>query len=336
MVPLGWEDTMRCSGIAGMALLATFATVPGAVHGGVIAPSTTWGTLGSGPGQFQYPVGLSVDPSGSVYVVDQGNHRIQKFTNDGVFITQWGTRGSDDGQFDQPQDICIGQNGSIYVVEDQNHRVQRFSSDGAFEVKWGHFDSCDGNFQNPTGIGTDAQGNVYVADGGNERIQKFDPNGAFILKWGSWPDPCNPGEWLGETLGAVDVAGSGLGVVVTDRYANRLVTYSSEGTAGTSWGCSGSGSYARGIAIDAQNRVYVADFIRDVIQVFSETGSPIIEFGATGNGPGAFDLPASVAVDTDGNVFVADMRNHRIQKFSPSGITSSRRISWGSLRLKYR
>jgi hypothetical protein len=37
--------------------------------------------------------------SDNIYVVDAGNHRIQKFTNNGEFIATWGTRGTNEGQF---------------------------------------------------------------------------------------------------------------------------------------------------------------------------------------------------------------------------------------------
>ena len=40
---------------------------------------TTWGSLGSGDGQFMNLVGVATDGSGNVYVADTGNHRIQKF-----------------------------------------------------------------------------------------------------------------------------------------------------------------------------------------------------------------------------------------------------------------
>jgi tripartite motif-containing protein 71 len=38
-----------------------------------------WGSEGSDPGQFKRPNGIAVAPDGTVYVVDQGNDRIQAF-----------------------------------------------------------------------------------------------------------------------------------------------------------------------------------------------------------------------------------------------------------------
>ena len=62
-----------------------------------------WGSFGSGDGQFNFPNGVAVDPSGNVYVADAYNNRIQKFTGSGAFITKWGSFGSGDGQFAFPQ-----------------------------------------------------------------------------------------------------------------------------------------------------------------------------------------------------------------------------------------
>ena len=41
---------------------------------------TQWGSTGTGDDQFDDPVGLTVDTSGSVYVLDSGNNRVQKIT----------------------------------------------------------------------------------------------------------------------------------------------------------------------------------------------------------------------------------------------------------------
>src|SRR5258707_5519195 len=52
----------------------------------------------SGAGQFHFPAAIAVDPDGSVYVVDSWNARVEKFSEDGLFLTQWGSFGPGDGQ----------------------------------------------------------------------------------------------------------------------------------------------------------------------------------------------------------------------------------------------
>ena len=39
-----------------------------------------WGTYGTGNGQFSGPTAVETDASGNIYVADQNNARIQKFT----------------------------------------------------------------------------------------------------------------------------------------------------------------------------------------------------------------------------------------------------------------
>jgi len=48
-----------------------------------------------------------VASDGSVYVSDWFNHRIQKFTSEGVFVSKWGTEGTGDGQFIQPATVAV-------------------------------------------------------------------------------------------------------------------------------------------------------------------------------------------------------------------------------------
>ena len=87
---------------------------------------TKWGSEGSGDGQFGAegpveweggPRGIAVDQSGNVYVADQCNHRIQKFTSNGDFITKWGSLGSGVGQFKYPHGIAIDESGHVYVAD---------------------------------------------------------------------------------------------------------------------------------------------------------------------------------------------------------------------------
>ena len=62
-----------------------------------------WGSSGSGPGQFQTPIGIDEDESKqNVYVTDVGNNRVERFTSSGLFVAQWGSLGSGPGQFANP------------------------------------------------------------------------------------------------------------------------------------------------------------------------------------------------------------------------------------------
>ena len=101
-----------------------------------------WPTLPQ-PWYFSYPQDIAIGPDGSVYIADSGFCRIQKFTQDGQFITRWGRQGTGDGEFSVargywqelpsgPNGIAIDNNGNVYVADTYNHRIQKFTSDGVF------------------------------------------------------------------------------------------------------------------------------------------------------------------------------------------------------------
>jgi DNA-binding beta-propeller fold protein YncE len=85
-----------------------------------------WGSYGSGDGQFNEPYGIAVDSPGYVYVVDNKNNRVQKFTPSGGFVTKWGSPGSGDGQFQWPWGVAVDSSGYVYVADTGNHRIQKF------------------------------------------------------------------------------------------------------------------------------------------------------------------------------------------------------------------
>jgi tripartite motif-containing protein 71 len=72
-----------------------------------------WGSLGSGEGQFNWPIGIALAPNGNIYVADKYNHRIQYFTWNGSFRGSWGTYGTGDGNFSHPEGVTVTPNGNV-------------------------------------------------------------------------------------------------------------------------------------------------------------------------------------------------------------------------------
>ena len=67
----------------------------------------SFGTHGSGQGQFDCPCGIAVDGEGNILVIVFRNHHIQKFTAEGQFLAAVGTEGSGPLQFSYPTDIAF-------------------------------------------------------------------------------------------------------------------------------------------------------------------------------------------------------------------------------------
>jgi YYY domain-containing protein len=84
-------------------------------------------------------------------------------------------------------------------------------------------------------------------------------------------------------------------------------------------GAPGQLSQPRGVALDGQGNIYVADFGNDRIQKFDPQRQFLKEWGSRGDLPGQFKQPGDVAVGPDGLVYVADTWNQRVQVFTADG-----------------
>ena len=75
----------------------------------------------------------------------------------------------------------------------------------------------------------------------------------------------------------------------------------------------------RGLAVNDQDEIAVAEFWNDRVSVFSSDGTHLRSFGRGGKKNGEFMSPTGIAVDNHGNILVADNNNHRVQVFDRSG-----------------
>ena len=276
---------------------------------------TSWGSFGSEAGQFDFPIDVAVDGSGYVYICDEANARVQKFTADGTFVTEWGSEGSGEGEFGDFEGIAVDDGGNVYCSDSGNSRVQKFTSGGVFARSWGQDGSGTGDLGYPCGIAVAPSGHVYVADwyGG---VHKYTSDGSSVRQWGG--AGTGDGEFAHPYGVAVDQMGN---VYVSDDGGDRIQKFTSEGVFLLEWGSTGSGDGQFDapfhIAVGPAGNVFVADSRNSRIQKFTSEGVFLLKWGSEGTGDGQFDYPVGVTVDGAGNVYVIDTDNNRIQVFAP-------------------
>lgn len=256
---------------------------------------------------FKTPKGMAVDASGNVYVAEYGNHVIRKISPLGVVTTLAGTAGTfgfvnatgTSATFREPNDLCVDAAGNVYVADSYNDLIRKITPAGVVTTLAGTglaVGSTDGTgsaarFYYPEGIAIDAAGtNLYIADTYNHKIRK-----------------------LNITTGAVTtIAGTGS-------------AGSADGT-----GTAASFNLPGGIAIDANNNLYIADTYNHKIRKITPAGvvTTVAGTGTAGSGNGlgtsaSFNFPYAIEVDADGNIYPTDNGNNAVRKISPDGVVTT-------------
>jgi DNA-binding beta-propeller fold protein YncE len=167
------------------------------------------GRLASSWGEklFVRPHGIAIGPDDAVYITDDLDHTIKKFTSDGMLIQTFGLSGdpsdtgatSQDfrticrpgGPFHYPTNLALAADGSLYIADGYgNARIHKFSPDGRLLFSWGQPGTGPGQFRLPHGIALGPDGTVVVADRENSRLQFFTPEGDFLKEWTEIARPC--------------------------------------------------------------------------------------------------------------------------------------------------
>jgi sugar lactone lactonase YvrE len=284
---------------------------------------------------FNTPSALAVDGSGNLYVADQGNHSLRKVTPERIVSTLAGvagTRGDTNGpaadaRFAFPSGIAVDKLGNVYVADTENHLVRKLSPTGEVTTLAGQSGTegaTDGGiaqakFSYPVGLAVDSAGNVFVADSGNSTIRKVTPDGTVSTIAGS-PGSTGAIDGLGEQArlyfpSGIVIDNSG-NLYVSDKgnFLIRKISPAGEvstvaGTEGLSVAKDGLGADAafldpRGIALDAQGNLYVADtfFVRKIAPsglVSTFAGSGLEQVFEAGTVPGKLFGAVGVAVSGD-------------------------------------
>lgn len=156
----------------------------------------------------------------------------------------------------------------------------------------------------PHGLTVDHQGNVWLTDVALQQVFKFTPQGTLLLTLGERGRPGNDHAHFNlPTDVAVLRDGS---FYVSDGYRNtRVVKFAADGKFVFEWGVKGGGpgefNLPHGIAVDAQERLYVCDRSNSRIQVFDAAGKFLDQWKGAHIG-----RPYGVAVGRDGHVFLID------------------------------
>jgi len=79
---------------------------------------------------FYMPSAISVDGAGNLYVLDTGNHRVQKFGPDAKYLATYGRQGQGPGEFYYPAWLAVDAKGFIFVTDPNNQRIQVLTPDG--------------------------------------------------------------------------------------------------------------------------------------------------------------------------------------------------------------
>ena len=196
----------------------------------------SFGTRGSGQGEFQRPRGIAIDGEENILVVDSLNYRIQKFTSGGHFLSTVGTKGSGVPQFSWPTDIAFNPtNNKVYVVDNDSNCIQILNSDLSSSGSFGTAGNDMGQFCSPLGIACGNGGKVYVVDTLNNRIQVFTAEGKFLRMFGK-----HGIGGRGELKLPYGVALDPSGIVyVSEHMRQRIFVYTSKGQFMTCFGRKG-------------------------------------------------------------------------------------------------
>ena len=169
----------------------------------------TFGTFGSGIGQFDHPNDVKISPDGRVYVADKQNHRVQVFNPDWTISHVIDSSSvPDSNRFFSPRAIAFDLSSDVHVTVYGFSSVTVFTPTGQFVRSYGGLE-----LNLPGCIAIDPSGYSLVTSWYNDTLSVYDPSGGLVHSIGGLYSP-----W------GVSVSPDG-SVWVADKDNDRLVKY---------------------------------------------------------------------------------------------------------------
>jgi len=210
----------------------------------------------------EFPIGLTRDDTGQIYVTDSGTGSILVLDPAGEFVSRFISE-----KMLRPTGIAFSPaNGLIYAADSSGHRILAFNKAGELQLEIGSKGTQPGQFRFPVGVCT-AGNRLFVCDVLNFRVQVLDLNGKPILAIGSEGD--RPGQFSQPKAVAVDTIGN---IWVVDAHFENVQVFNPDGVLLMALGEEGHGKgqfwLPSSISIDRLDRVFVSDPYNRRVQVF--------------------------------------------------------------------
>jgi sugar lactone lactonase YvrE len=283
---------------------------------GIDPPQYMYSFSGTGVTSMTKPTGIGLSGD-RVYVTDLGSRTVRAYTRSGDYLFDFAAiRDGARTRLDSPVHIAVAPDSTVWVTDRGLRAVYVFDRDGKYLRRF--VPNGDKAFRwSPLAIAFSADGDVYISDVGDSsrhRVLRFGAGDKLKAKWGKTSpgsdgsDP--PGAFHFPNGLAVSGTGSAGLVYVADGDNHRVQVFRTDGTFVQVIATSGT---PRGLAVDAQRRLWVVDALAHRLDLYSSAGVPVTSFGGNGPSPGQFSFPNDVAIDADGRIFVTDRDNNQVQ-----------------------
>lgn len=302
----------RASVVFAMAALAVGILASSASAFPKYAYTSSFGSEGSGPGQFKKPEGMTSDSAGNVYVADYSNNRIEKFNSKGEFLKEFGKP-----KLNRPMDVAIDSKGNFWVTQETDtesvHKVVKLNSNGEYLSTFGPFGEGNGQFWRPERIDIDSKDNIWISDTGGAvaRLQEFNSEGKYLRQI----NETTVGKSFYPGSLAIDSKDN---VWAVDWSSRDLFEFNPEGKYIGQLDTGLFNLASNGLEIDALGRIWVSagNEISNYLLVFNAGGEMLGQVGELEPG-GVLFQPEDIVFDPSGNPWVRNYTNSKVMKWLP-------------------